>query len=146
MSDFDLVIQGRIVGADDVVENGWIATQDGKICARGIGRPPGASERLDARNQWVLPGVIDGQVHSGSQARQEGLGRASRAAAAGGVTVMVDMPYDDPQPVATATQLSAKARQVERECHVDVALYATISADAGLAEIPDLIARRASRE
>jgi allantoinase len=140
MSDFDLVIQGRIVGADDVVENGWIATRDGRICARGIGRPPGARERLDARNQWVLPGVIDGQVHSGSQARQEGLGRASRAAAAGGVTVMVDMPYDDPQPVATAPQLSAKARQVEQECHVDVALYATINADGGLAEIPGLIA------
>jgi allantoinase len=139
MSDFDLVIQGRIAEAHGVVDEGWIAVRDGIVAARGIGKPPSAQERVDARGQWVLPGVVDGQVHSGSQAAQEGLGWASRAAAAGGVTVMVDMPYDDPQPVATASQLVAKADQVNRECHVDVALYATISAEGGLTAIPGLI-------
>ena len=63
----------------------------------------------------------------GSQANQEGIGRASRAAAAGGVTTMVDMPYDDPEPVWHGELLRAKIEQVERDCHVDVALYATIS-------------------
>jgi allantoinase len=139
MSDFDLVIRGRIVDADRVVERGWIGVRDGIIAARGVGKPPAARERLDADNQWVIPGVVDGQVHSASQAGQEGLGRASRAAAAGGVTVMVDMPYDDPEPIATRAQLLAKAAQVATDCYVDVALYATIKGGGDCSAIPALI-------
>ena len=139
MSDFDLVIQGQMVESRRVPWDGWLAVRDGRVAARGIGNPPAARERLDARGQWVLPGVIDGQVHSGSQAGQEGLGWASRAGAAGGVTVMVDMPYDDPNPVASESQLIAKAAEVERNCHVDVALFATMSAEGGFAAIPGLI-------
>ena len=77
-----------------------------------VRRPP--PRALDARGQWVMPGVIDGQVHAGSQANQEGLGRASRAAAAGGVTTMVDMPYDDPEPVWHG-ELWRQVKEVERE-------------------------------
>jgi allantoinase len=95
---------------------------------------------VDGRGQWIVPGVIDGQVHAGSQANQEGLGRASRAAAAGGVTTMIDMPYDDPEPVWNADLLRAKIDLAERESHVDVGLYATILEEDGLAEIPGLIA------
>ncbi|MGA2344029.1 MAG: allantoinase, partial [Steroidobacteraceae bacterium] len=95
MSDFDLVVAGNLVLADRIVENGFVAVSDGKIALMGRGAPPSAREQLDAAGQWVMPGIIDGQVHAKSQANQEGLGRASRAAAAGGVTTMVDMPYDD---------------------------------------------------
>ena len=94
MSDFDLVVRGRLVGAETVAEDGWLGARDGKIAARGDcngGAAPAGKEHIDARGMWVLPGAVDGQVHSGSQFGQEGLGWASRAAAAGGVTVMVDM-------------------------------------------------------
>jgi allantoinase len=111
MSDFDWVVCGNIVDA-------W---------------------RVDARGLWVLPGVVDGQVHSGSQANQEGLGRASRAAAAGGVTVMVDMPYDDPEPVAARPHLDAKIAEAERDCHVDVALFGTLNEKHGLQAAAGLI-------
>src|SRR5690606_41829094 len=100
MSDFDLVVRGNIVEPRRVVDDAWLAVRDGRVAARGTGQPPAARQSVDARGQWIIPGVIDGQVHSGSQANQEGLGPASRAAAAGGVTVMVDMPYDDQEPVA----------------------------------------------
>lgn len=83
--------------------------------------------------------MVDGQVHSGSQANQEGLGWASRAAAAGGVTVMVDMPYDDPEPVASRPHLDAKIAEVERDCHVDVALFGTLNKEHGLAAAAGLI-------
>ena len=86
-----------------------------------------------------MPGIIDGQVHAGSQANQEGIGRASRAAAAGGVTTMVDMPYDDPEPVWHGELLRAKIAQVERDSHVDVALYATVSERYGTSTIAGLI-------
>jgi allantoinase len=139
MADFDLVVSGNLVLAHRIVSNGFVAVRDGKIAFVGRGTPPSGREQIDAQGQFVMPGVIDGQVHSGSQANQEGLGRASRAAAAGGVTTMVDMPYDDPEPVWHGELLRTKARQVERECHVDAALYATISEGHGTSTIAGLI-------
>ena len=115
MSEFEQVVRGRLVDAHEVVDDGWLAIRDGRIAARGTGVPPAARDTVDARGQWVLPGVVDGQVHAASQANQEGLGHASRAAAAGGVTVMVDMPYDDPEPVASRAQLDRKiAEELEK--------------------------------
>jgi hypothetical protein len=139
MSDFDLVVRGRLVDARRVVDDGWLAIRDGCFVARGEGMPPAARATLDARGQWVLPGVVDGQVHAGSQANQEGLGHASRAAAAGGITVMVDMPYDDPEPVASRAQLDAKIAKVERDCHVDVALSGTLNDMYGLEAVSGLM-------
>ncbi|QHE93071.1 amidohydrolase family protein [Pandoraea fibrosis] len=139
MSDFDWVMRGNVVDADAIVMDGWLAVRDGKIAARGRGEAPSSKERIDARGQWIIPGVVDGQVHSGSQRDQEGLGWASRAAAAGGVTVMVDMPYDDPEPVASRAQLDAKIAEVERDCHVDVALFGTLNETHGLDAAAGLI-------
>lgn len=139
MSDFDWVMRGNVVDADAIVMDGWLAVRDGKVAARGQGAAPSAKEVIDARGQWIIPGVVDGQVHSGSQRDQEGLGWASRAAAAGGVSVMVDMPYDDPEPVASRAQLDAKIAEVERDCHVDVALFGTLNETHGLDAAAGLI-------
>lgn len=139
MSDFDLVVVGNRVDAQLIHPEAWVAVRAGKVAALGSGSPPAARHTVDARGQWILPGVIDGQVHAGSQALQEGLGWASRAAAAGGVTVMVDMPYDDPQPVASRAQLVTKIAEVTRDCHVDVALFGTLNEQHGLAAAAGLI-------
>lgn len=145
MADFDLVLRGRIVEAEGIVEDGWVACRDGRVVQRGEGAAPAAARSEDLRGMTILPGCIDGQTHAGSQAGQEGLGRASRAAAAGGITAFVDMPYDDPEPVTTGALLAEKAAVVARDAHVDVALYGTITADeAGLAEIDGLIAAGAA--
>jgi allantoinase len=139
MADFDLVVTGNLVTAHRIVNDGFVAVSNGKIAFVGRGMPPAAREQIDARGQWVMPGVIDGQVNAGGQADQEGLGRASRAAAAGGVTTLIDMPYDDPEPVWHGELLRAKAKQIERECHVDAALCATISEAHGTSTIAGLI-------
>lgn len=140
MSDFDVVVQGNIVGADRIRFDGWFAVREGKVVATGeADNVPSACEFIDARGRWVIPGVLDGQVHSGSQANQEGIGMASRAAAAGGVTTMVEMPYDDPEPVASRPQLDRKIQLIEQDSHVDVAAYATLNNEHGLEAIPGLI-------
>lgn len=136
---YDVVVQGNIVDVHEIVQGGWLAIQGQKIVARGRGEAPSAHRYIDARDQWIFPGVIDGQVHSGSQLNQEGLGIASHAAAAGGITTMVDMPYDDPEPVASPALLKQKAAQVKRECVVDVALFATINDKYGIEVLPGLI-------
>lgn len=140
MSDFDLVLRGNVVLSDRTVDDGFVAISGGKVAALGAGAPPAGRCTQDFRGCWIIPGAIDGQVHSGSQANHEGIGMCSRAAAVGGVTVMVDMPYDEPAPVTDAGLLNAKRATVEREAHVDVALYATITVENGLHAIPGLVA------
>ena len=139
MSSADLVIRGDIVTPDRVISDGYVAVCGETIESVGSGMPPAATETQDCRGCWIIPGVIDGQTHAASQLNQEGLGRASRAAAAGGVTVMADMPYDDPKAISTREEFERKADEVKRDCHVDVALHATIGEADGTAEIPGLI-------
>lgn len=139
MSDFDLVVRGNLVFTDRIIEDGYVAVRDGRVARVGKGEPPAASTLHDFRGQWILPGIVDGQVHTGSQADHEGLGMGSRAAAAGGVTTIVDMPYDEPEPVTNAALFRKKIDIANTETHVDIALYATIAKDNGLGAIPGLI-------
>lgn len=139
MADFDLVLTGNLVLPDRTVEGGFIAISDGRIAAIGDGQPPQARDRQDFPGSWLMPGAVDGQVHSKSQLGQEGLGQASRAAAAGGITTMIDMPYDDPQAIATRAAFDDKVAEVRQECHVDVGLYATLLDEDNLPEAAGLI-------
>lgn len=139
MSDFDLVVTGNVVLSTGVLENGYVASRAGKIVQVGQGAPPAAREKQNFSGHWLVPGVVDGQVHSGSQANQEGIGMCSRAAAAGGVTVMVDMPYDEPLPVTNADLLRQKIDLIGRDAHVDVACYGTVAVENGLDAIPGMI-------
>ena len=88
--------------------------------------------------------MIDGQVHAGSAEGFAGLEDLTRSAAAGGVTTVVDMPYDEPEPVVDCDLLARKIEVLEAKAHVDVALYGTVAkqvdigmigrlADAGVA-------------
>ncbi len=139
MNKLDLVIFGDIVTSDKVIENGYVSVLGGKIVDIGERFEGDAESIFDARGKWVLPGVIDGQVHTGSQPNREGIGLGTRGAAAGGVTTIVDMPYDSPVPVTTAEIFKKKVATVEREAYVDVALYATIAKHNGMGEIQPMI-------
>ena len=80
------------------------------------------------RARLILPGFVDAHIHTRSCV-DEGITAATRAAAAGGTTTVIDMPFDKPdRPVNTADRLSQKAEDVGREAVVDVALYATFPA------------------
>ena len=102
MSDFDLVVTGRVVLSDHVIEDGYVAVVDRRIERVGSGAPPAARERHDFGQAFVMPGAIDSQVHSKSQKGQEDFIWSTRSAAAGGVTTIVDMPYDDGMLISTA--------------------------------------------
>lgn len=139
MSDFDLVIKGNVVCPNEILGDGYIAISAGKIARVGQGSAPSARTTQDFRGCWLMPGVIDGQVHAASQLDQEGLGMASRAAAAGGVTTTIDMPYDDPKAISTRAAFDAKVAEARRDCHVDIALYATLLDEQNLPEAAGLI-------
>lgn len=144
MSDFDLVLTGRVVGTDRVRENGYVAIRGGVVERVGEGAPPAAARREDFGDAFILPGAIDAQVHSRSQAGQEDFVWSTRSAAAGGVTTIVDMPYDDGMLICDAERLSRKAREAGEQARVDFALYGTVHPEQGPAHIAEMVAAGAA--
>jgi len=131
---FDTVIRGSLVLPEDVQRGGWLGIQNGSIEAIGEGEPPDAREMVTA-DGLVLPGVVDGQTHAGSIMGFGGLEDLTRSAAAGGVTTIVDMPFDEPNPVTTGDLLREKAEVANRVAHTDVALYGSVKPEVEVDEV-----------
>jgi len=69
----------------------------------------------------ILPGLVDSHVHINEPGRTEweGFRTATRAAAAGGYTLLVDMPLNCLPPTTTAAALKAKRKAANAQCCVD---------------------------
>jgi allantoinase len=94
---------------------------------------------LDAGEWMLLPGLVDTHVHMNDPGRAdwEGADHATRAAAAGGVTTLVDMPLNGIPPTTTLAGLRAKRAALAGRCHVDVAFWGGI-VPGNSAELPAL--------
>ena len=134
----DQVFAGTVVLPDRIIESGHVLVGDGKVQAVGSGALP-AGEKHGGTGYYVMPGAIDAQVHSRSQAGQEDFIWSTRSAAAGGVTTIVDMPYDDGCLIATAERFHTKRKEAGAQARVDFALYATIDPEEGAARIGELV-------
>ena len=136
---YDLVVRGDIVTPAGVIHGGAVAISDGRI-AEVHPNPSGfdAAQVLDHTGRWILPGAIDPHVHCFSSPT-EGFVNATRAAAAGGVTTIIEMPYDAGAPVVSRAILERKIERLQREALVDVALLGTIRKIGGVAEIGGLV-------
>ncbi|MGA9865784.1 MAG: amidohydrolase family protein, partial [Acetobacteraceae bacterium] len=137
---FDRVFLGDVVAGDTILRHGYIAARGETIAAIGHGEPPPSAERLDFTGKLLLPGLVDGHMHTSSAIGWAGIEGATRSAAAGGVTTCCDMPYDVPHPVTDVATLADKLGWVARTAHVDMALYGTITKTGGLGAIPELAA------
>jgi dihydroorotase len=120
----DLILKGGTIVNQNGIGAGDVAVKGGKVV--GIGNVSGlvAAEILDCRNLHVLPGVIDSQVHfrEPGATHKEDLESGSRAAVAGGVTAVFEMPNTKP----TTTSAEALADKVARARHrmfCDFAFY-----------------------
>ncbi|XP_077441084.1 allantoinase isoform X2 [Vanacampus margaritifer] len=82
-------------------------------------------EVLDAGDSVVMPGIVDCHVHVNEPGRTswEGFWTATRAAAAGGVTTIVDMPLNSIPPTTTLANLQEKLREATGKCFVDTAFW-----------------------
>lgn len=119
-----------------------IHVRDGQIvdvAAHG-GRAAGVRE-IDAGALVLMPGLVDTHVHMNDPGRAdwEGAEHATRAAAAAGVTTIVDMPLNSIPATTTPGALDAKRRAVDGRCHVDVAFWGGI-VPGNAAEIAPLAA------
>lgn len=140
MSDFDLVLSGTVVLPSRVIPHGYVAVRDGRIARVGAGPAPAGRERHELGEAYILPGGIDGQVHSRSTKGVEDFDGTTRSAAAGGVTTIVDMPYDNGRLICTAERLGLKAREAKELSYVDFALYGTAHPHDGPKHIDELVA------
>lgn len=137
---FDLLLRGDVVLPERVVPGGGLAVRDGRIAALlEPGADVDAAAVHDYRGRVLLPGLVDTHIHALSTP-VEGIATATAAAAAGGVTTVVDMPYDSPDPVIDGHRFHEKAAAATAEAHVDIGLYATIAKVDGVEAIPELLA------
>lgn len=139
MADFDLVLQGTVVLPERILEAGYVAVHDGKIAEVGLGVAPAARERHLLGKALILPGAIDAQVHSLSQKGQEDFIWSTRSAAAGGVTTIVDMPYDEGNLVCSAQAVKKKIAHAGPQARVDFALYGTVDPEEGAKRIAEMV-------
>ncbi len=86
--------------------------------------PPGAPVR-DFGELVLMPGIVDTHVHVNEPGRTEweGFESATRAAARGGITTVVDMPLNSIPPATTPAGVATKAERTEGRCFVDVGLW-----------------------
>jgi len=86
---------------------------------------PKDAARHDFGNAALLPGLIDSHVHMNEPGRTdwEGFQTATRAAAAGGYTMLVDMPLNCLPATTNVAALEAKRRAAEGKCRVDWAAW-----------------------
>jgi allantoinase len=137
MTDFDLTLSGTVVTTERVIPGGYVAVSEGKIAAVGDGPAPASAEHHALGEALILPGAIDAQVHSLSQRHQEDFIWSTRAAAAGGVTTIVDMPYDEGNLVCSADAVRRKVEHALPQARVDFALYGTIDPEEGASRIAE---------
>ncbi len=80
---------------------------------------------MDVGDLAVLPGLVDVHVHINEPGRTEweGFASATRAAAAGGVTTLVDMPLNSTPVTTTVAALDEKRRAAHGQCAVDVGFH-----------------------
>jgi len=139
----DVVFLGDVVTEDRVIYGGAVAASDGKIVA--VGTPDlvemlrnAAAETHDYSGRLLLPGFVDAHVHSFS-GPGEGWERSSLCAAAGGVTTIIEMPYDATAPVVNADRFRQKRESIPGSTLVDVALLATIRRQCGVPFAEEMI-------
>ena len=122
----DLVLRSQRVVLPDGVRSAAVYVQQGKIWR--IGPPDEADPGLpliDCGDAVLMPGIVDTHVHVNEPGRPdwEGFATATRAAAAGGVTTLVDMPLNSIPATTTREALRAKRAAAQGRCGVDVGFW-----------------------
>ena len=117
------LVNGRIVGDGRIVA-GDVLVRDERIERVGPGPVPAGATVIDLAGRYLLPGLIDDQVHC----REPGLthkatlASESLAALCGGVTSFLDMPNTRP-PTTDRAALAEKRRIGAETCHVNYGFY-----------------------
>jgi allantoinase len=121
-----LVVRSARVAFDDGVREAAIVVRGNRIeQVAEYGARLGAATDVDLGELALLPGLVDTHVHVNEpwQAEGQGFATATRAAAAGGVTTICDMPLNSVPVTVSVDALREKAASAAGQCAVDVAFW-----------------------
>ncbi len=121
-----LIIRGNRVVTPPGIRPAAVHIRDGVIAAVSAQNDfPPDWPVFDAGNSVVMPGLVDTHVHTNEPGRSdwEGFSAATRAAAAGGITTLVDMPLNSIPATTTVEALEAKRSAARANCWVDVGFW-----------------------
>jgi allantoinase len=128
----ELVVRARraVVGTDGGVRAVSVAVRDGLVVhVAPYDDPQRALATVQlADDEVLIPGLVDSHVHINEPGRTEweGFATATLAAAAGGVTTLVDMPLNSIPPTTSVDALEVKQAAARDKVHVDVAFWGGI--------------------
>ncbi|MFE6170638.1 allantoinase AllB [Streptomyces sp. NPDC056464] len=127
MSDAELVLRSTRVITPEGTRAASVTVSAGKITAvLGYDAEVPSGARLeDLGDDVLLPGLVDTHVHVNDPGRTEweGFWTATRAAAAGGITTLVDMPLNSLPPTTTVDNLLTKKAVAAEKAHIDVGFW-----------------------
>ncbi|MFG3019922.1 allantoinase AllB [Streptomyces sp. NPDC048254] len=127
MSDAELVLRSTRVITPEGTRAASVAVSAGTITAvLPYDAPVPAGARLeDFGDDVLLPGLVDTHVHVNDPGRTEweGFWTATRAAAAGGITTLVDMPLNSLPPTTSVDNLRVKQEVAADKAHMDVGFW-----------------------
>jgi len=103
------------------VEGGRISA----IHSTGLKTADSSGQLIDAGSMVVMPGLVDSHVHINEPGRTEweGFETATKAAAAGGITTLIDMPLNSIPSTTNAAALDAKRAAARGRCYVNVGFW-----------------------
>ncbi|HVS13771.1 MAG TPA: allantoinase AllB [Thermoanaerobaculia bacterium] len=120
-----LVLRSRCVAFDGRVAPADVGIAAGRVVVVAEHGMLAGDALEDLGDLALLPGGVDPHVHVNEPGRAEweGFTTATRAAAAGGITTLVDMPLNSSPVTTTVAALEAKRAAAAGRCHVDVAFH-----------------------
>jgi allantoinase len=123
----DLLFRGHRVITPEGEQPAAVGVQDGRIVAVEPLDVALEADRIVAlgEDEVLLPGLVDTHVHINEPGRTawEGFSTATRAAAAGGVTTVIDMPLNSIPPTTDVAALAVKRAAADGKVHVDVGFW-----------------------
>ena len=122
----DAVVRGQLVVTPEGVGPASVHIGGGRVVAlRAFDEVPAGVRVEEAGDSVLMPGLVDSHVHVNEPGRTEweGFSTATSAAAAGGVTCIVDMPLNSVPPTTTTEGFRRKLEAARGKCRVDVAFW-----------------------
>jgi allantoinase len=134
----ELIIKSKNIFTPNKIVDGFILIGDGKILevtnSLSYGDVPitiGMGEAIDVGENFVMPGIIDPHVHINEPGRTEweGFETATKAAAAGGITSMIEMPLNSSPVTTTKENFQLKLDAAKNKLHVNCGFWGGVVPD-----------------